>query len=484
MRCRKFGIFLNPSKSIFGVTEGKLLGHIVFDSGISIDLERIAAILNLLAPTSKKEVQAFMGVINIIRRFVPDFAVMVKPIHNLLKQDHSFSWTHDVKNVFEGIKKAISSALVLAKSDFKKEFMIYTNVTDEAVSSILMQNDDQGNEKPVAYMIQRLSDDEFKYSFIEKHAFTLVKAIEKFHHYILGKHTLVKFPLPAVKFFLSQTYLSGNLAHWLAKIQEHDLNIVTSTTIKGRDLTLHLSQHAENGEEIEEEDSSLSTLFYIDAHILPMSEHPRYKNLVYYLLNQRCPDNLDTHQRRRLHLESARYVIIGDFLFRRSTDGVLLHCVNNKDTQKLLQESHGSSSSVIHVGGHFSAKTTAFKIIRKWYYCPSVFHESYVFSISCDKCQKFVGKECLSTVPLQPVLPDFPFSKWGLDFIGPINPPSSAGQVFILTTTDYLTKWIEAVPLNHSTDDQVIYFLENNFFFQIWSSIRNYYRQWPYFHFY
>jgi transposase InsO family protein len=51
-----------------------------------------------------------------------------------------------------------------------------------------------------------------------------------------------------------------------------------------------------------------------------------------------------------------------------------------------------------------------------------------------------------------------------LDFIGPINPPSSAGQVFILTATDYFTKWDEVVPLKHSTDDQVISFLENNIF--------------------
>jgi hypothetical protein len=52
-------------------------------------------------------------------------------------------------------------------------------------------------------MSQGLSDDEFKYYFIKKDAFSLVKAIEKFHHFILGKNTLVNFPLPAVKFFLS-----------------------------------------------------------------------------------------------------------------------------------------------------------------------------------------------------------------------------------------------------------------------------------------
>jgi hypothetical protein len=213
---------------------------------------------------SKKEVQAFMGVINFICRFFPYFDVMVKPIHNFLKKDHSFSWVDDVENSFLGIKRAISSTLVLAKPDFEKEFTIYTNVTEEAGSIVLMKNDDQGNEKPVAYMSQILSNDEFKYSFIEKHAFTLVKAIEKFHHFILGKHTLVKVHLLAVKFLLSQNYLLGKLSHWLSNIQEHDLNIVTSTTIKGCDLALHLAQHTENSEEIDEEDSSLSTLFYID----------------------------------------------------------------------------------------------------------------------------------------------------------------------------------------------------------------------------
>jgi hypothetical protein len=129
-----------------------------------------------------------------------------------------------------------------------------------------------------------------------------------------------------------------------------------------------------------------------------------------------------------------------------------------------LQETRGSSNSFIHVGRHFSAKTISFMIIIKGYYWPSIFRDSYVFSRSCDKCQKFAAKECLPAMSFQLVLRDFPFSKWGLDFIGPINPPSSGGQVFILTATDYFTKWVEDVPLKHSTNEQVISFLENNIF--------------------
>jgi hypothetical protein len=78
MRCKKFGISLNPSKSIFGITNGKILGHIISDSRISIYPKSITVIMNLPAPTSKKEVQAFMGIINFVRRFVPYFSLMVK----------------------------------------------------------------------------------------------------------------------------------------------------------------------------------------------------------------------------------------------------------------------------------------------------------------------------------------------------------------------------------------------------------------------
>jgi hypothetical protein len=153
MRCGKFGISLNPSNSIFIVTKGKLLGQIVSNSGISIDPKRIVAILNLPSPTSKKEVQSFMGIINFVRRLVPNFSIMVKPIHNLLKQDHSFSWTNDIENAFVRIKKAISSAPVLAKPDFEKEFIIYTNATEEEFSTIPVQCDDWNNEKTVAYIL-------------------------------------------------------------------------------------------------------------------------------------------------------------------------------------------------------------------------------------------------------------------------------------------------------------------------------------------
>jgi hypothetical protein len=148
---------------------------------------------------------------------------------------------------------------------------IYMNVAEKAISAILMQNDDQNNEKLVAYMSHSLSNDEIKYSYIEKHDFSLVKAVEKFIHFILGKNMQVKVPFHAVKFLLSQTHISSKLAHWLAKIQEKYLTIMISKMIKGRDLALYLDQHLEQSEFSEDEDSLLSALFYIENQNLNLS---------------------------------------------------------------------------------------------------------------------------------------------------------------------------------------------------------------------
>jgi hypothetical protein len=136
---------------------------------------------------------------------------------------------------------------VLTNVDFEKYFIIYTNATEEAIFAIILQNSDHNNENFIAYMNQSLSYDEFKYTLIEKHTFSLVKDIDKFQHFILGKHTQVKIPLPTINFFLSQTHLSKKISHWLAKIQEHVFKITTSNTIKIHDLALHLAQHLELG---------------------------------------------------------------------------------------------------------------------------------------------------------------------------------------------------------------------------------------------
>ena len=60
-RCRKFGISLNPKKSLFAMDEGKFLGNIISKYGIRIDPARVEEFQLIDLPQNKKEIQAFNG---------------------------------------------------------------------------------------------------------------------------------------------------------------------------------------------------------------------------------------------------------------------------------------------------------------------------------------------------------------------------------------------------------------------------------------
>ena len=53
--------------------EGKILGHIVAPKGIKIDHERVNSIQQIDFPRNKKSIQSFIGKINFLRRFIPNF---------------------------------------------------------------------------------------------------------------------------------------------------------------------------------------------------------------------------------------------------------------------------------------------------------------------------------------------------------------------------------------------------------------------------
>ena len=60
-RAERYNLRLNLKKCIFGVTSGKLVGHIVSQKGIEIDPDKVKAIREMSPPKNKKEVQGFIG---------------------------------------------------------------------------------------------------------------------------------------------------------------------------------------------------------------------------------------------------------------------------------------------------------------------------------------------------------------------------------------------------------------------------------------
>ena len=95
-KCRKYGLSLNPKKTLFGLQEGKLLGHIISEEGIRIDPKRIDGILQINHPRNIKELQSFFGKINFLRRFIPNLTELLRNMTNMLERE-GVKWTLEAK---------------------------------------------------------------------------------------------------------------------------------------------------------------------------------------------------------------------------------------------------------------------------------------------------------------------------------------------------------------------------------------------------
>ena len=80
--------------------------------------------------------QSFMGTINFVRRFVPNFAQTVKPLQQMVKQNAQFKWTEIEKNAFSKIKTDVAHAPSLKSPDFGKDFIMYTFASDDSLASL------------------------------------------------------------------------------------------------------------------------------------------------------------------------------------------------------------------------------------------------------------------------------------------------------------------------------------------------------------
>jgi hypothetical protein len=79
------------------------------------------------------------------------------------------------------------------------------------------------------------------------------------------------------------------------------------------------------------------------------------------------------------------------------------------------------------------------KILRAGYYWLTM--ESDCFSYA-RKCQIYANKVHVPPTLLNDLTSPWPFSMWGINMIGAIEPKAFNGHRFILVAIDYFTKWV------------------------------------------
>ena len=104
-RIKEYRLRLNPQKCTFGVTAGKLLGFLVSDREIEVDLSKIKAILEMPPPKSEKEIRGFLGRLQYISRFIAKLNSTCEPIFKILRKNEPHEWNDECQKAFEFIKE-------------------------------------------------------------------------------------------------------------------------------------------------------------------------------------------------------------------------------------------------------------------------------------------------------------------------------------------------------------------------------------------
>lgn len=106
------------SKCRFAQQSISYLGHIVSSHGVSTDPSKIDAVQQWPTPQNIKELRSFLGLAGYYRKFVRNYAILARPLTDLLKKGSLFVWTPVHRGAFEALKSALVSAPVLALPDF------------------------------------------------------------------------------------------------------------------------------------------------------------------------------------------------------------------------------------------------------------------------------------------------------------------------------------------------------------------------------
>ncbi|KAF1319500.1 Pol protein, partial [Globisporangium splendens] len=179
-------LYAHRAKCSFGKTSVDFLGHTVSSSGLSVDKRKTAAIEAYPEPTSRKELQSFLGLAGYYRRFICDFALHALPLSMLVKKNTTWQWTEKQRRAFQALKLALQQAPVLKLPDFAEKFTVTTDAAGYCMGGVLSQTVN-GEDHPIAFYSKKFGSHEKSWPAHEKELCAIRTALDKWRHYLHGR---------------------------------------------------------------------------------------------------------------------------------------------------------------------------------------------------------------------------------------------------------------------------------------------------------
>jgi len=486
-------IKLKIEKCKFFASSVKFLGYQVTKEGMQMNDEKLKAIKNMATPTNKRQLQAFLGVLNYYRIFVHRFSIIAEPLYELLRKNVPFVWTTAHAEAMSTLKDKLANAPIVKFPNFDLPFHLHTDASNIGIAAVLMQEHNKILH-PVAYFSKTLNNAQRSYPATKKEALSLVSSLEHFRHIILTYCVNVYTDhMPLIGIFRKSTKIKDEcIKRWMLTVQEYavkihhiagsknifsdtlsrlpdpnnsaeDVNNQLHETLNERNAPydkckiLHVVLNSVLDDDVLFESNPNLVNAYIPVK-WPWKEaelksaqrsDPSCTHLVNQLKNkptsgETVPANLLLHSKL---LNGILYILR---TIKRSSlmDEFLVPYVPDSLMSAAFEVIHSDNTA-----GHKGPERTLKLFIRNFY---NARERKLVYQF-CDNCELCIkAKGAPKKVPmLKFPVPLRPFDTVTSDILGPLRITERNNQ-FILTIRDYTTRYTVLFPMAHKDSDTII----------------------------
>lgn len=429
-RLVQYGINIKPSKCVFGVPSLDFLAHKISKNGIIPSENKIKAIVEFPAPTSIRQTQRFIGMVNYYHRFLPNLAENLAPIYDYLtnldktpKSSRKFSWSEPCNSAFNNIKTDLGSVTLLVYPSDTKPLSLTTDASDIAIGSTLEQLSN-GIWEPLAFYSKKLSPAENRYSAFDKELLAIYLSIKHFRCFLEGREfTIFTDHKPLIKAITAKTRKTPR--------QERHLDLIAQFTTDIQHIKGKSNVVADALSRINLENNEIKCNSQLDLELIIAAQNEDLELQDLLKKNERQNNSLFV-------LKQIQVPILNKTIWCETSNNVERPYIPEKFRHTIMHTLHNLS--------HPGIRTTR-KLVSAKYFWPGMNKQIQSWVRNCLGCQKAKIHRHTKSSFNEFSLPKERFDHIHLDLVGPL--PQSKGFTYLLTIVDRYTRWPEAYPISN-----------------------------------